>query len=461
MLLGLPFSYYYHSADKTAMLLSAGITFLSGGLLALLFRTHERKPVGRPESFLIVSVVWFLWSVFGTLPFLLSGAMNSFSDAFFEAVSGFTTTGSSVLKDVEVVPHGVLFWRSLTHWIGGMGIVVFTVAFLPFMGAGGSQLFSAEASDPIKEKIRPRIIEAAKILWGIYLLLTVSMTLLLMLGNMSLFDALCHTFGAIGTGGFSTRNQSLAAFSPYCQYIVILFMVMGATNFSLHFYLLSGKWRNVFRDQEYRFYLGVISLATLFIGGWLYFDNGYNVEESFRHSLFQVTSILSTSGFATDNYMVWATPLWMVLFLLMFMGGMAGSTTGGMKQVRVLIAFKAIRTEFKKVLHPSAFIPLKLNGRVIRDEVLRNVFIFLFIYIGTFITASLALMIMGVDFITSIGSTAATLGCIGPGLGETGPVGNFSGIPMPGKWVLSYCMLVGRLELFSVIILFAPAYWKK
>lgn len=461
MLLGLPFSLYYGSGDKAALGWSSLITFLTGAALAFFSRTREKKPVGRPESFLMVTVVWVFWSAFGTMPFLFSGAMGNFTDAYFESISGFSTTGSSVLRDVEIVPHGVLFWRSLTHWIGGMGIVVFTVALLPFMGAGGSQLFSAEASDPIKEKIRPRIIDAAKILWGIYLLLTLVMTILLLFGGMSLFDALCHTFGAIGTGGFSTRNLSMGAFSPYCQYVVILFMVLGATNFSLHFFVLTGKWRNMLRDQEYRFYMGIIALSTLFIGAWLFIGRGYDLETSFRTSLFQVTAILSTTGYATDNFYAWATPLWMLLFLLMFMGGMAGSTTGGMKQVRVLIAAKAIRTEFKKVLHPSAFITLKLNGKTVRDEVLRNVFIFLFIYIGTFIAASLALMIMGVDFITAIGSSAATLGCIGPGLGETGPAGNFSGIPMAGKWVLSYCMLVGRLELFSVIILFSPAYWKR
>lgn len=460
MLLALPFSFYYKSGDHWIILLSSLITVLSGGLFLFQGRGKEKKAMGRREGFLIVALTWMLMSAYGTLPFILSGVIPDFTSAFFESVSGFTTTGSSVLKDVEVVPHGVLFWRSTTHWIGGMGIIVFTVALLSFMGAGGSQLISAESSDPVKGKLLPRIREAAKILWGIYLIFTVVMTVLLLGGGMSLFDALCHTFGALGTGGFSTRNASMGAFNPFCQYVVIVFMVIGATNFAMHFFLLTGKFRNFIRDDEYKAYMGIIIISTLFIGGYLFVVNGYDVEKSFRSALFQVTSIMTTSGFATENYLLWATPLIMVLFLLTFIGGSSGSTTGGMKVVRILIVGKAIRTEFMRILHPSALLPIRLNGKVLKEDTLSGVFIFLFVYLGTFVLASMFLMITGVDFMTAIGSVATTLGCVGPGLGETGPAGNFSEIPQVSKWVLSYCMLVGRLEIFSVIIVFSPAFWK-
>lgn len=461
MLTGLPFSFYYHSGDQGSIALSSLITVVSGACLAFIGRGREKKAISRSESFLIITATWVFMSSFGTLPYIISGVIPNFTGAFFESVSGFTTTGSSVLTDVEVVPHGVLFWRSLTHWIGGMGIVVFTVALLPFIGAGGSQLFSAEASDPVQEKIHPRIKEAAKILWGIYILLTVVMTTMLFAGGMSLFDSLCHTFGAIGTGGFSTRNASMGAFSAYSQYVVIVFMIFGATNFALHYFLLTGKFRNFLRDQEYKLYIVIILVCSIFVGVHLFFDMGYDLEKSFRNALFQVTSIMSTTGYATDNYVMWPMSLVMILFMLTFIGGSSGSTTGGMKVVRILIVGKAIRTEFKRILHPNAVLPIRLNGKNLRDGVVSNVFIFLFIYLGTFLFASFFLMFTGVDFMTSIGAVAATLGCVGPGLGDVGPVGNFSTIPEVSQWVLSYCMLVGRLELFSFIIVFSPVFWKK
>jgi trk system potassium uptake protein TrkH len=431
MLTGIPFSFYYRSGDVMVMLYSAMITSSAGGILWLLMREKEKKPIGRREGFMIVTLTWILMSAFGAIPFMMCG-----------------------------VPHGVLFWRSLTHWIGGMGIIVFTVALLSFLGAGGSQLFSAESSDPIREKLQPRIKDAAKTLWGIYLILTIAQTLMLLFGGMSLFDALCHTFGTVGTGGFSTRNASLAAFNPYCQYVVGVFMVLGATNFTLHYFLLTGKFRNFLKDQEFRLYMGIIIVSSIYIGLHLFFTTDYGVEKSLRHSFFQVASIISTSGFATDNYVLWPVPLIMVLFLLMFIGGSSGSTTGGMKVVRILVVLKAIKLEFLRILHPSAVIPLRLNGKPLKDGVVSNVLIFLFIYVGVFILSSLFLMISGVDFITAIGAVAATLGCVGPGLGEVGPIGNYSEIPLPSKWVLSFCMLVGRLELFSVLIVFSPFFWK-
>lgn len=461
MLTGIPFSLYYKSGDALVLLYAALITAGAGALLWLITRKKEMNAIDRREGFLIVSLTWVFMSAFGALPFMLSGAIPNFTAAFFESVSGFTTTGASVLTDVEVVPHGVLFWRSLTHWIGGMGIIVFAVALLSFMGAGGAQLVSAESSDPIRGKIQPKIKDAAKILWGIYMILTIAQTVLLLAGGMSLFDSLCHTFGTVGTGGFSTRNASLGAFSSYSQYVVTVFMILGATNFTLHFFVLTGKFSRFIKDQEFRLYIGIILLSGIYIGLHLFFTTDYGMEKSLRTSFFQVASIISTSGFATENFILWPASLVMVLFLLMFIGGSAGSTTGGMKVVRILIAGKKIRHEFQRILHPSAIIPIHLNGKPVRDGVVTNVLVFLFVYIFIFIVASLILMITGVDFITAIGGVAATLGCVGPGLGEVGPIGNYSEIPLISKWVLSFCMLAGRLELFSFIIVFSPLFWKK
>jgi trk system potassium uptake protein len=460
MLTALPFSLYYHSGDHYPILLAAGITALSGFIMWISTRWNNAVKFGRKDSYLVVTLSWVLMAFFGALPFYFSGYFPKFTDAFFESMSGLTTTGASILTDIEVVPEGILFWRSLTHWIGGMGIIGLSVALMQFIGSGGARLYSAETSDPVKGKIHPRIREALKRLWGIYILLTVAETLLLLAGGMNLFESLCHTFGSVGTGGFSTRNASIGAFSPYIQYVVIVFMILGATNFGLLFYTLSGKFREVRKDQEMKLYFGILIIAGVISGLILYFNSYYDLETSFRYAFFHIASILTTTGYAVDNYAIWPVPIVVLLFLAMFSGGSSGSTTGGLKVVRILIAFKLIILEFKKLVAPNAVIPVRLNGQVLQEGVARNALVFILLYIGSYIIMTIMVAGAGSDFTTSASAVAACIGSIGPGLGEVGPVGNYSMIPDFSKWVLSFAMLIGRLELFSVLLLFVPAFWK-
>jgi len=464
ILTALPFSYYYGGADFNAILISGLITIFVGLLIRLFTKDADAKGIGKREGYVIVSFSWIIISLFGTLPFLLSGSITSFTDAFFETMSGFSTTGASILKDIEVVPKGILFWRSMTHWIGGMGIVVLTVAILPLLGIGGMQLFNAESSGPTKDKFHPRITETAKRLWGIYVLLTLAEIILLLAGGMNLFESMCHSFGTIATGGFSPLNSSITNYSPYIHYVITLFMMLAGVSFSLHYFVLKGKFKRVWLDEELRFYLLIIFGASLIIGSFLFFDayNQYNdIEKAFRDALFQVTSIVTCTGFATADYMKWAPALWFFIFLLMFSGGCAGSTAGGIKVIRHLLLFKNASLEFKRLVHPSAVIPVRLNGKPVPQDIIFNILAFFLMYISIWAIASLALSGLGLDPYSAMGSIATTMGGIGPGLGTTGPAANFSKVPDLGKWILSFMMLIGRLEIFTVFILFAPSFWKK
>ncbi len=460
MLTALPFSLYYLSGDHYPILLAAGITALSGFIMWISTRWNNAVKFGRKDSYLVVTLSWVLMAFFGALPFYFSGYFQNFTDAYFESMSGFTTTGASILKDVEIIPEGLLFWRSLTHWIGGMGIVGLSVAIMQFMGSGGTRLYSAEASDPVKGKIHPRIREALKRLWGIYIILTVAGTLLLLAGGMNLHESLCHIFGAIGTGGFSTRNASAGAFSPYIQYVLIVFMALGATNFGILYFTLTGKFKEIRKDEELRTYLIILLVIGIFSGLILYFNGYYDLGKSFRYGLFHIVSILTTTGYAVDNYILWPTPVILLLFLAMFVGGSSGSTTGGIKVVRIVIAFKQIILEFKKLISPNAVIPVRLNGQILQEGVARNALVFLLLYLGSYVVLTFLLSLAGSNLTTSASAVAACMGNIGPGLGEVGPVGNYSMIPDFSKWVLSFAMLIGRLELFSVLLLFVPAFWK-
>lgn len=460
MLAGIPFSLYFGSNDEFALIISSGITLTAGGSLWFFNRKLKDKQMGKREGYLIVSLTWIIMSVFGALPYIISGSVPSFTNAFFETISGFSTTGASILTDIESIPRGILFWRSMTHWIGGMGIIVLSVAILPFLGTGGMQLFSAESSGPIKDKLNPRIQSTAKSFWSIYVILTLIETILLLFGGMDLYDALCHSFGTIATGGFSTRNDSMGAFSPFCHYVVMIFMVIAAINFTIHVLMFRGEWKKPFRDQELRLYLSIITVIGIFISITLIFTQDHNTEVAFRHGFFQVISILSTTGYATADYMTWPTYAWLILFFLMFIGGCAGSTTGSIKVIRYLMLIKTGLREFKKLLHPNAVIPIKLNGKPVSEDIIFRILAFFFIYLAIFATGTLILALSGVDFATSIGSVTATMGSIGPGLHDVGPTGNYNHIPEISKWVLSFCMLAGRLELFSILILFTPAFWK-
>jgi len=457
----LPFSFYYGEHESMAILYSGLITIFTGAILGFSTRKHP-KNIGRKEGYVIVAITWIIISLFGTLPFLLSQTIPNFTDAFFETMSGFTTTGATILTDIEAMPKGILFWRSMTHWIGGMGIIVFTVAVLPILGIGGMQLYAAEMPGVTKDKLHPRITATAKRLWAIYLIFTVVEAALLLLGGMSLFDSLCHTFGTVATGGFSTHNQSIAAFSPYIQYVIIVFMILAGTNFTLHYFALHGKLRKVWRSEEFRYFIYLILAGTLIITLVLALNkDGMSFEEAFRSSFFQVTSIITTTGYITDNYMHWPGMIWFLIVLMMFIGGMAGSTGGGIKVVRQLLLLKNSLLELKRLIHPQAIIPVRMNGKVVSQDIIFKVMAFFLIYIIIFIIGSTVMALIGLDGPTALGATAATLGNIGPGIGNVGPEDNYAFIPFIGKWFLSFLMLLGRLELFTVLILFAPAFWKK
>ncbi len=460
MLIPIPFSIYYGESVHFHFILSAIITFLTG-FIAFKF-THLERDVRAREGFAIVTMGWILFSLLGSLPFILSGYIPSFTDAFFETMSGFTTTGATILVDIEKLPHGLLFWRSFTHWLGGMGIIVLSIAILPFLGVGGMQLFKAEVPGPVPDKLTPRVTETAKILWGVYILISAAETVFLMLAGMNLFDALCHTFGTMATGGFSTKNASIGYYnSALIDYIIIFFMIAAGTNFSLHYRFLKKDFKTYLKNSEWVFFISLIVGATLFIGYDTFFHHYPNIGTAIRKTLFQVTSILTTTGFGTADYEHWAFSSQFILFLLMFIGGCAGSTGGGMKVIRLFVIVKFVRAEIKRLLHPKAVIPVRVGQTVIPREIVTNVIGFLVLMIGLFVAGVILMSVLGLDLESSLGAVAATLGNIGPGLGSVGPTDNYAHIPGIGKWVLSFFMLAGRLEIYTVLILLAPSFWKK
>ncbi len=462
LMLCVPVALYNQEPSFIYLTSSSIFTGLVGLLLWFLTRKRTTKNVTKREGYIVVSVSWIIFSIFGALPFYLSGEIPSYTDAFFETISGFTTTGATILTDIEAMPKGLMFWRCMTQWLGGMGIIVLSLAVLPILGIGGMQLFNAEVPGPTPDKLHPRIKETAKRLWGIYVLFTVLQAILLLLGNMEPFDAVCHAFTTMATGGYSTKQASIAHFdSAYIQYIFIIFMFLAGTNFSLSYFALHGKFKQISNNEEFRFYLTIIGVFSLVIAVIL-FINGYsNPELSLRQSLFQVVSILTTTGYATVDYLLWPPLLILLIFLLMFIGGSAGSTGGGIKIIRILLLLKNSMLEFKRLIHPNAIIPVRLNKSGVPQEVITNVLAFVMIYL--FITGAGMIFItaLGYDLSTSAGAVAATLGNIGPGIGKVGPTHDFAHFPAIGKWFLSFLMLVGRLELFTILILFNPSFWKK
>ncbi|MCF8308317.1 MAG: TrkH family potassium uptake protein [Bacteroidales bacterium] len=472
VLLSLPFSIYYSNPDFSQihlfqpgrdfwpMLLSSAI-MITVGLIITWFYRRASPALSKREGFIIVTSSWIVISLFGAIPFFLSGDIPSYTDAFFETMSGFTTTGATILNDIEAMPKGLLFWRSMTHWIGGMGIIVLSLAILPFFGIGGMSLFVAEVPGPTPDKLHPRITATAKRLWGIYVLLTFVETLLLMAGGMDLFNGLTHSFGTMATGGFSPKNTSIAEFSPYIQYIIVLFMIFAGTNFSLHYLALNGRIKEVFRNEEYRYFLRILGAFTLLITLFLIFNGFGDWEESFRKGMFQVVSIVTTTGYITSDYLSWPASLWVIIFMLMFIGGSAGSTGGGIKVMRQLLLFKNGFLELKRMIHPNAIIPVRFNQKTVGRNVIYNILSFFVLYMIIFaISIVVMALVMGLDFETAVGSVAATIGNIGPGIGGVGPVENYAAIPVAGKWFLTFLMLIGRLELFTVLILLSPNFWK-
>jgi trk system potassium uptake protein TrkH len=460
MLPAAAFSWYYGGGDLFSLLATFLLCLISGGVV--FYFTRDEIELRMREGFAVVVFGWTLMAAFGALPFVLSRAIPSYTDAFFETMSGFSTTGASILNNVEALPHGLLFWRSLTHWIGGMGIIVLSLAILPYLGIGGMQLYKAEVPGPIPDKLSPRIKETAKILWGVYLLISALETVLLMFGGMSLFDALCHTFGTVATGGFSTRNLSIAAFdSLYIEIVVMVFMVLAGTNFSLHYRVLKGDWKAYFRDREFLFYIKLLVFFTLVLTPIVFFSTTPHLGKALRSSVFQVISIVTTTGFCTDDFELWAEGGQLIILLLMFVGGCAASTGGSVKIIRIMLLFKHSVNEIKKVLHPNAYLPVRLGGRVVSEEVVTNILAFFLLYLLIFVFGTVAMALVGLDLITAISSVAATLGNVGPGLASVGPMNNYAEIPSVGKWLLSFFMMLGRLELYTVIVVLLPDFWER
>lgn len=455
----IPFSLYFKDGELIPFLGSIGITALIGSLLVW-FKPPKDTLIGKREGYLVVAFGWFSMAFASTLPYLLSGTTTSFVDAIFESISGLTTTGATIFHDIESISPSVLYWRSLTQWIGGMGIIVLTIAIFPLLGIGGVELFTAEAPGPTSDKIHPRIQVTAKRLWLIYVGLTALLFLLLWVNGMSGFDSINHAFTAMATGGFSTKNASIAAFPAKFHYIFILFMFLAGTNFTVTYYALTRKFKRVYRNEEFRFYLLLIAIFTSIFVFNIYFNTPTGLEKSFRDGLFQVISLMTTTGYVTADYTNWTPGLHMMSFVLLFVGASAGSTAGGIKMIRNLVFLKHIWYEFKRMLHPRAFIRVKVNKKVVPERVIANILIFFMVYVIWFILGSILMTIFGMDFDTSLGAAATSLGNVGPGIGDVGPLDNFADIPTAAKLFLPFLMLLGRLELFSILILFAPHFWK-
>ncbi len=462
MMLGIPFSIYYGDNDIVALLLSGSTTAAIGILLWFITRKTDRISLGKREGYLIVTLGWVIMSLFGTMPFIIHGSIPSFTNAFFEVMSGFTTTGATILTNIESVPHGLLFWRSLTQWIGGMGIIVLSLAILPLLGIGGMQLYSAEVPGITKDKFHPRVKETAKRLWGIYVLLTAVETLLLITAGMNFFDAINHSFTTMATGGFSTKNASTAYFTdPYIQYIFIVFMFFAGVNFTLHYYALHRNFSFLRTNDEFKVYFFFILIASIVVMILHIPYVNISLFDNFRQSLFHVVSLVTTTGYVSSDYEGWSIFSRMIFFVLLFIGGSAGSTGGSIKIVRHYLLFKNGFLELKRLIHPRAIIPVRINGKSVSPEIISNVQAFFIIYILIFILSSIILSVSGIDFLTSIGASATCLGNVGPGIGMVGPVSNFAHLSDFAKILLSFLMLIGRLELFTVLIIFTPYFWKK
>ena len=451
----------------------ASITSMFIGISAMYFTRNHKKEVKRKEGYIIVTFGWIVMSISGMLPYLFSGAIPDVTNAFFETISGYTTTGATILDDIEVLPEGILIWRSLTHWIGGMGIIVLAIAILPLLGIGGMQLFAAEAPGPSADKLHPRITDTAKRLWYIYFGYTLAETVLLKFAGMSFFDALNHSLATLSTGGFSTKNASLAYWNdqPLIQYIIIFFMFLAGSNFVLSYFAFKGKVQRVLMDEEFKFYFTFIILFTIIVASVVYFEANVPISEyhpmvngplesSFRHGLFQVVSVITTTGFVTADFSSWTPFLKVLFFGLFFLGGSAGSTAGGMKIMRHLIIIKNGLLEFKRTLHANAVIPVRYNNKTVREHIVYNVIAFFVLYMLLFIIGSMVLGFLGLDFESAIGGAASSLGNVGPALGSLNPLSNFNDLPMMGKWWCGFLMLLGRLELFTVLIILTPYFWK-
>ncbi len=449
--------------DFIPFLLSTGILFGSGLLFYLVgFRANEYA-AGRREGMLTVALTWVFFSLFGMLPYYFGGYIETISDAFFETMSGFTTTGASVFSDIESLPNSILLWRSLSQWQGGIGIIVFTVALMPIFGGGATQLFDAEIPSITHERFKPRIAQVAKRISGVYVFLTILLAGLLWAGPMSLFDAINHALTTISTGGCSTKNASIAYFqSAYVEYMIMIFMFIGSTNMTLIYFCFNRQGKKLLNDEEFRWFFSFILLTSVLVTIWL-LVNGMEtgIEQSFRSAAFNVVSLISSTGFMTVDYLAWGPFFGWIAIILMVICGCAGSTSGGLKMGRVVILSKNLSNEFMKQTHPRAVIPVRMNGHVVSNDIVHRVLAFAFAYITLIVVSILVLAASGMAFEESIGAVVTSLGNVGPGLGELGPAGNFSEVPAGIKWFLSFLMLTGRLEVFTVLTILLPGFWKQ
>ena len=457
----------YGDGDSVALFEAMIITLSIGGLGYMI--TRHNHVLAPRQVFLSVSLSWISASLFGALPMFFATDM-SYTDCFFEAMSGFTTTGASILTDIESMPHGILFWRSFTHWLGGMGIIVFTVTVMPLAGRSGTLLFAAEAPGPVSDKITPRISETAKILYSVYALISVAEFIFLWIGPMDWFDSACHTFGTMATGGFSTKNASIAHFqSAYVDWVIIFFMILAGTNFSLHYFGLQGKLIRYFRSREWQFWMSILGLALVLMLADFYLSPYYEGSsaaiqafkaEPLRQAAFQVVSILTTTGFATADFEQWSYYAQFILFGLMFVGGMAGSTGGGIKAIRILLFTKMAITELRRMIHPRAYLPIKLRNQFVDDDAVRNTTTFLLFFMVIFVGFAFFLTAFGHDLVTSATASVSMLCNIGPGLAEVGPTDNYSFFSDFEKWAMAFVMMLGRLEVLTVVVLFNRHFWR-
>ena len=471
LLLPMIIAFVYGESTWFEFLISALIAFGMGGGFWYLFRPDEELRIR--EGFLVVSFTWLILSLVGAIPFVLSGVLPSYTDAVFETMSGLTTTGATILGGttsdglvnpaIESIPKSMLFWRSLAHWLGGMGIIVLSLAILPLLGIGGMQLFQAESPGPTADKLTPRVQETAKLLWIIYVGFTTAEFLLLWVHpSMDWFDALNHAFATLATGGFSTKNASIEGFnSVYIEMVITLFMFLAGVSFALHFRLFNREFETFFANRELRFYSLITLLGVTFISFGLWMSNDFGIGEALRYGSFQAVSIITTTGFGTNDYELWPPFALFFLFLLFFTGGSAGSTGGGIKMIRWLIMIRNSAREIKQIVHPRAVLPIRIGDTVVDQNIQRTVLSFFVLYIFVFGAGALIMATLGFDMLSSIGASIACLGNIGPGLGEFGPTDNYAQIPYFGKWVLILMMMIGRLELFTVLIIFSPSFWKQ
>lgn len=453
-------SWGYGEKEALIFLQTAGINTLVGGLL-LLFSHGAENRLSKRDGYCIATLTWILFSLFGMLPYYLSGSVENITNAFFETMSGFTTTGATIMDNIDAQPHGILFWRSLTQWIGGLGIVCFAIAVLPIFSEGNIQLFSAESVGVTHDKIHPKISIMAKWIWAVYVILTTSETILLCCGGMDLFDAICHSFSTTATGGYSTKQASVAYWnSPFIEYVIAIFMILSGINFSLYFLCLKGKGEKILHDEELRWFLYSVGILTIIITLALIFQNHYDTETAFRKALFQVATAHTSCGFGTDDYMLWPPFTWLLLIFSMLAGGCTGSTSGGIKNMRLMMMAKGIRNNFKKILHPNAVLPIRVNRQTVASNVVMTVTVFIGFYLFFVLLGWTLLLFFGVGFSEAFGTVVSSIGNVGPGLDNFGPANSWNGLPDAAKWTLSFLMLIGRLEMFCVLLLFYPGFWK-